>query len=69
MAGINTMKLKSLKKTKAFYLWELKRSESLTESERSKYLLALKSINRIIRQKELSGEKEKNKYLSRIRGH
>ncbi|MBA7577715.1 hypothetical protein ES695_01740 [Candidatus Atribacteria bacterium 1244-E10-H5-B2] len=52
MAHINTIKLKALKKTKDFYLWELKRSESLTESEKSKYITALKSINKIIREKE-----------------
>ncbi|GAI98918.1 unnamed protein product [marine sediment metagenome] len=46
------IKLKTLKQTKNFYLWELKREESLTESERSKYLLALKSINKIIQEKE-----------------
>jgi len=39
-----------LKKTKKFYLWELKK-EGLTESERSKYLLALKSIEKIIKEK------------------
>jgi len=61
MKGINTIKLKALKQTKNFYLWELKREESLTESEKSKYLMALKSINKIIREKEYSGEKEKNK--------
>jgi len=61
MTGINTIKLKTLKQTKKFYLWELKREESLTESERSKYLLALKSINKIIQEKERSGEREKHK--------
>ena len=61
MARANLIKLKTLKQTKNFYLWELKREESLTESERSKYLVALKSINRIIREKERSGEKEKSK--------
>lgn len=60
MKKINTIKLKSLKQTKKFYLWELKR-EGLTESERSKYLLALKSIEKIIKGKERSGEKEKHK--------
>ncbi|MBA7555570.1 hypothetical protein ES705_48241 [subsurface metagenome] len=59
MAGINTIKLKTLKQTKNSYLWELKRSESLTETERSKYLVALKSINKIIREKKRSGEKRK----------
>jgi hypothetical protein len=64
MVGINTIKLKALKQTKNFYLWELKREESLTESEKSKYLMALKSINKIIREKENSGEKEKNKRVT-----
>jgi len=58
MAGINKIKLKTLEQTKNFYLWELKRKESLTESERSKYLLALKSIKRIINEKEKPGKKE-----------
>ena len=61
MARINNIKLKSLEKTKKFYLWQLKRSESLTKNEKSKYMLALKSINRVIREKEKSGEKEKHK--------
>ena len=61
MARINNVKLKTLKQTKNFYLWELKREKSLTESERSKYLLALKSIKKIIQEKEKSGEKEKSK--------
>lgn len=69
MAGINTIKLKALKQTKNFYLWELKREESLTESEKSKYLVALKSINRIIKEKELSGEREKAKHFSKIGGY
>ena len=46
--------IKSLEKTKNYYLWELKRSDSLTESEKSKYLLALESIKRIIKEKEKS---------------
>ena len=57
MASINNVKLKTLEKTKNFYLWELKRKESLTESERLKYLLALESIRKIIKEKEKSGEK------------
>ena len=61
MKGINTIKLKALKQTKNFYLWELKREENLTESEKSKYLVALKSINKIIKEKENSGEKEKHR--------
>ncbi len=64
MKGINTIKLKALKRTKNFYIWELKREESLTESEKSKYLVALKSINKIIKEKENSGEKEKNKRVT-----
>ncbi|MBA7567948.1 hypothetical protein ES708_09667 [subsurface metagenome] len=56
MVKVNLIKLKTLKQTKNFYLWELKRSESLTESEKSKYLVALKSIEKIIKAKEGSGE-------------
>ncbi|MBA7565776.1 hypothetical protein ES695_14920 [Candidatus Atribacteria bacterium 1244-E10-H5-B2] len=61
MKRINNIKLKTLKQTQAFYIWELKREESLTESERSKYLIALKSIEKIIQEKENSGEKEKRR--------
>ncbi|MBA7527197.1 hypothetical protein ES705_19372 [subsurface metagenome] len=57
--SINTIKLKSLEKTRDFYLWELKREESLTERERNKYLSALKVIKRIIKKKEKAGKKEK----------
>ncbi|MBA7528953.1 hypothetical protein ES705_21145 [subsurface metagenome] len=60
MKKINNIKLKSLEQTKAFYLWELKK-EVLTESERSKYLLALKSIEKIIKEKEDSRERGKYK--------
>lgn len=60
MKKINNIKLKSLKQTKEFYLWELKK-EGLIESERSKYLLALKSIEKIIKEKEDSREREKHK--------
>jgi len=49
--------IKSLEKTKNYYIWELKRGESLTENERSKYVLALNSIREIIKEKEKSGEK------------
>ena len=63
MKKINNIKLKSLKQTKKFYLWKLKREESLTESERSKYLLALKSIEKIIKEKEESQDyREKRKH-------
>ncbi len=50
--SINNIKLKSLEKTRDFYLWELKREESLTERERNKYLSALKVIRGIIKKKE-----------------
>jgi hypothetical protein len=56
MKRINNIKLKILKQTRAFYIWELKREESLTESEKSKYLIALKSIEKIIKEKEGSRE-------------
>jgi len=52
MARINNIKLKTLKETKNYYIWNLKRKDSLTESERSKYLVALKSIKKIIKEKE-----------------
>ena len=62
MKKINNIKLKSLKQTKAFYLWELKK-EDLTESERSKFLLALESIEKIIKEKEDSRDyREKRKH-------
>ncbi|MBA7588015.1 hypothetical protein ES695_03480 [Candidatus Atribacteria bacterium 1244-E10-H5-B2] len=61
MKRFNNIKLKTLKQTQAFYIWELKREESLTESERSKYLLALKSIEKIIKERERSGERGKHK--------
>ncbi|MBA7522620.1 hypothetical protein ES705_14740 [subsurface metagenome] len=51
MAKMNPVKLKTLKKTKNFYLWKLKRKESLTESERAKYLLALRTIDQVIKKK------------------
>jgi len=60
MKKINNIKLKRLKQTRDFYLRELKK-EDLTESERSKFLLALKSIEKIIKEKERSGEKRKDK--------
>lgn len=46
-----SLKIEQLKKTKKFYLGELKK-EGLTESERAKYLLALKSIEKIIQKKD-----------------
>lgn len=44
--------IKSLKKNKNYLIWELKRGDSLTENERSKYVLALESIKKIIKEKE-----------------
>lgn len=54
------LKLKALEKTKNFYLWKLK-EENLEERERSEYLLALKSIEKIIAGKERSRGRRKNK--------
>jgi hypothetical protein len=59
MEKINNIKLKNLKQTRAFYLRELKKD--LTESERAKFLLALNSIERIIKKKEDSLEGRKYK--------
>ncbi|MBA7542849.1 hypothetical protein ES705_35173 [subsurface metagenome] len=44
------LNVEQLKQTKKFYLWELKK-EGLTESERAKFLLALNSIEKIIKEK------------------
>jgi len=52
MSRINNIKLKSLEKTKNYLVWELKRGDSLTENEKSKYVLALESIKKIIKEKE-----------------
>jgi len=52
MARINNVKIKTLEKTKSYYLWELKRGDSLTASEKAKYILALASIKKIIKEKE-----------------
>ncbi|TFB08824.1 hypothetical protein E3V08_02495 [Candidatus Atribacteria bacterium MT.SAG.1] len=54
--------MKILEQTIFFYKRELKK-EDLTEKERSKYLLALESIKKIIKEKERSGEKEKHKKI------
>ncbi len=62
-SSINVIKLKSLEKTRDFYLWELKRKDSLTERERNKYLSALKVIRGIIK------KKEKDKYFSKKKGY
>jgi len=54
------IKLKALKETRSFYRVELEKA-GLTERERGKYLEALKIIEKIIKEKEGSGEKEKHK--------
>ena len=46
-----SLRIEALEKTKKFYLWELKK-EDLIENERSKFLLALKSIEKIIKERE-----------------
>ena len=62
MGKINNIKLKSLKQTQAFYLWEL-RKKDLTERERSKFLLALESIEKIIKEsKDSQDYRERRKY-------
>ena len=59
------VKLKALKETRSFYNWELKK-ESLTKKERNKFLKALKIINQYIEEKQ-NPDKEKNKYLNKIK--
>ncbi|GAI58986.1 unnamed protein product [marine sediment metagenome] len=54
------IKIKALRETISFYKVELEKEE-LTERERDKYLKALKIIEKIIKGKERSGEKEKHK--------
>ena len=52
------LKLKVLEQIQAFYNWELKK-EGLTEKERASCLLAKRSIEKIIKEKERAGEIEK----------
>ncbi|MBA7517401.1 hypothetical protein ES705_09467 [subsurface metagenome] len=70
MAGINTIKLKSLEKTKDFYLYELKKKD-LTEKRRNEFLKAKKIIEGIIRKKEesLEIEIERDKHFSKLGGY
>ena len=56
------LKLKGLRETVNFYKWELKK-EDLTEKERDKYLKALKLIDKIIGEKEKSGENKEDYYI------
>ena len=53
------VKLEALDETKSFYNAELGKKD-LTETERNKYLSALKTIERIIKEKEGLGEKRKH---------
>jgi len=55
-------KIKNLKETRSFYNWKLK-DKGLTEKQRDSFLLALKNIERIIEEKEKSGEKKSIKNL------
>jgi len=54
------LKLQALKETRSFYGVELKKGD-LTETERDKYLKALKSIEEIIKEKEDLRERGKHK--------
>ena len=56
------IKLKALEETRAFYKVELEK-EGLTETEKNKYLKALKIVEKIIKEKEKSGEKKSIKNL------
>lgn len=62
MRRINNLKLKTLKQTKNFYIFESKK-KGITENEKSKFLEALKTIKKIIKEKEKAGEK-KNPFLN-----
>ena len=54
------IKLKVLEETRSFYKVELKK-EGLTETEKNKYLKALKIVEKIIKEREKAGEKRKHK--------
>lgn len=56
------LSLKNLEETRSFYKLELEKKE-LTERERDKYLKALKSIEKCISEKEVSGETKKDYYV------
>ena len=70
MNGMNQIKLKSLEKTKDFYLYELKKKD-LTEKRRNEFLKAKKIIEGIIRKKEesLEIEIERDKHFSKLGGY
>jgi len=60
------VKLKALKETRNFYNWKLK-DKGLTEKQRDSFLMALKKVERIIKEREKSGEREKKHVISLIR--
>jgi len=62
MTRINNIKIEALKQTQAFYIWELKK-KNLTENERSKYLSALRSLEKIIKERGKAGEIGKHKKI------
>ena len=62
MRRANQIKVKSLKKTEAFYNFEL-RKKDLTEKRRNEFLKAKKIIERIIKEREKAGEKGKHKKI------
>jgi len=70
MKRINNLKIKSLEKTKNFYLYELKKKD-LTEKRRNEFLKAKKIIDKIIREKEesLEIEIERDKHFSKLGGY
>jgi len=56
------LKIKTLRETLNFYNWKL-RDKELTEKKRNEFLKAKKIVERIIWEKELSGEIEKHKKI------
>jgi hypothetical protein len=67
---MNQIKLKTLEKTKKFYLYELKKKD-LTEKRRNEFLKAKKIVEKIIREKEesLEIEIERDKHFSKLGGY
>jgi len=70
MDRMNQIKLKTLEKTKNFYLYELKKKD-LTEKRRNEFLKAKKIVEKIIREKEesLEIEIERDKHFSKLGGY
>jgi len=52
VARVNIIKLSAFKKTINHLIWELKRSDSLTENAKFKYQVALELIRNIIKEKQ-----------------